>query len=133
MIGLGDASVLAFAPATDLARARAFYVGVLGLGIVAEDDFALTVSAAGTHIRIAKVEALAPAPFTILGWQVRDVRAAAVDLAARGVVFTRYPGFTQDELGVWTAPDGARVAWFKDPDGNTLSISSVSSPVPRHD
>jgi catechol 2,3-dioxygenase-like lactoylglutathione lyase family enzyme len=121
---LADASVLAFVPTTDFARARAFYVDLLGLRAVSEDDFALTVNAGGTNIRIAKVDALTPAPFTILGWEVEDVRAAAADLGARGVTFTRYPWFTQDDLGVWTAPDGARVAWFKDPDGNTLSISS---------
>ncbi len=74
-------------------------------------------------LRIAKVEELAPARHTVLGWRVADIRAAAAALAARGVVFERYDGMAQDDLGVWNAPGGAKVAWFKDPDGNTLSLT----------
>jgi catechol 2,3-dioxygenase-like lactoylglutathione lyase family enzyme len=121
---LADSHIVAFIPTTDFARARAFYVGVLELHEVGQDAFALTVAAGGTNIRIARVETLTPAPFTILGWEVTDVAREALHLGSRGVVFERYPWFTQDALGIWTTPDGAQVAWFKDPDGNVLSISA---------
>jgi catechol 2,3-dioxygenase-like lactoylglutathione lyase family enzyme len=121
---LADARLVAFVPTTDFARARAFYVDVLGLREIAQDDFALTLAAGGTHIRITRVEQLTPVPFTVLGWEVTDVAREAERLTARGVVFERFPWFTQDDRGVWTTPDGGQVAWFKDPDGNTLSLSA---------
>ena len=124
MTTLADARLVAFVSTTDFARARAFYVDLLGLRAVAQDDFALTVAAGGTTIRITRVEQLTPQPFTVLGWEVTDVPGEAGRLAARGVAFERYPWFTQDERGVWTTPDGGQVAWFKDPDGNVLSISA---------
>ena len=122
---LSDAKLVAFVPTTDFARARAFYAGVLALPVVSEDDFALVLDARGTTVRVTKVEALRAAPYTILGWEVADIRELAAALAARGVVFERYPWFEQDPLGIWTAPSGHRVAWFKDPDGNVLSVSQA--------
>ena len=74
-------------------------------------------------LRVATVKELSPAPYTVLGWNVTDIAEAAQALRSSGVLFERYPGMTQDELGVWASPSGAKVAWFKDPDGNTLSIS----------
>jgi catechol 2,3-dioxygenase-like lactoylglutathione lyase family enzyme len=120
---LNQSPVIGFIPTKDAGRARAFYVDLLGLEPVSEDPFALVVAANGTHIRIVNTGDFTPAPYTILGWQVPDITHAAQTLAAQGVTFERYAYFEQDALGIWTAPDGTNVAWFKDPDGNTLSIS----------
>lgn len=116
--------VVAFLATTDAARSRAFYQDVLGLQFVEENPFALVFDAAGTMLRVQRVKELTPQPFTALGWKVDDIAAAVGALVGRGVVFERYGFFEQDELGIWTAPGGAaRVAWFKDPDGNTLSVT----------
>jgi len=120
---LESASVVAFAPTTDLGRARAFYRDVLGLALLHEDGFACVFDANGTTLRINLVEELTPAPFTVLGWTVADVHGTVRGLAARGVEFLQFDRMGQDELGVWPAPGGALVAWFHDPDGNTLSLT----------
>ena len=120
---LGSRDVVAFVATRDSDRARAFYEGVLGLRVVADEPFALVLDANGTTLRVQKVQDLAPARHTALGWLVPDVAAAVRQLSARGVVFERYPGLPQDDLGVCTFPGGARVAWFRDPDGNTLSLT----------
>jgi len=95
--------------------------------LVADDGFALVFDMAGTMLRITRVAILEPQPFTVLGWRVDDVAGAARALAARGVALERYPHLEQDELGVWTSPGSTRVAWFKDPDGNTLSLTELPS------
>jgi catechol 2,3-dioxygenase-like lactoylglutathione lyase family enzyme len=120
---LAEAPLIAFVATRDAARAIAFYRGVLGLALVADDPFAVAFDAHGTMLRIQKVEKLAPHPFTTLGWHVEHIDELASALAARGVRFERFPGMEQDAHGIWTAPGGARVAWFKDPDGNTLSLT----------
>jgi catechol 2,3-dioxygenase-like lactoylglutathione lyase family enzyme len=118
--------LMAFVATRDGARARAFYEGTLGLRVVSDDDFALAIDAGGTTLRVQKVAALAPHPFTALGWEVADIAATIDALAGRGVVFARFPGVEQDARGVWVSPGGgARVAWFKDPDGNTLSLTQM--------
>ena len=114
---------MAFVPTTDFGPAKKFYGTTLGLPLIASDEFALLFEAGGTRIRVAKVPEFTPASFTILGWRVADVAATVAALRKRRVTFERYPGMGQDKAGVWTAPSGARVAWFKDPDGNVLSIS----------
>jgi len=120
---LGSCDVIAFVATTDADRARAFYEDVLGLRLVADELFALVFDANGTMLRIAKVPELAPARHTVLGWAVADAAATVARLAAAGVKFERYDGLPQDDLGIWATPDGARVAWFRDPDGNTLSLT----------
>ena len=125
---LGSRPVIGFVATKDFDRARAFYGDTLGLRFIANDGFALVFESAGTMIRVVKVVAFVPAPYTILGWQVEPMAEAVTGLAERGVVFERYPGLEQDPLGIWNAPGGAQVAWFKDPDGNLLSIS-YHSPV----
>jgi catechol 2,3-dioxygenase-like lactoylglutathione lyase family enzyme len=120
---ISETEVMGFIPTTDTVRARRFYEDVLGLRVVSDDPFALVVESNGTFIRIAKLNQLMPAPYTILGWRVNDIVAEVQTLHARGVAFTRYPGMSQTDLGVWTAPEGARIAWFQDPDGNVLSLS----------
>ncbi len=121
-----DAKLVAFVATRDAARARRFYGETLGLRVVSEDDFALVLDANGTTVRVAKVEAVALAPYTVLGWEVCDITATVAALGKQGVVFERYAFLEQDARGIWTAPGGARVAWFKDPDGNVLSVSQAS-------
>jgi catechol 2,3-dioxygenase-like lactoylglutathione lyase family enzyme len=119
--------LVAFVSTTNARRARAFYgtvLSVLGLRLVSDDDFALVFDANGTPLRISKVETLVPAPFTVLGWEVADIVKTAASLRESGVTFERYAGMDQDEHGIWPAPGGGRVAWFKDPDGNLLSLTS---------
>ncbi len=119
---LGSIDIVAFVPTKDSEKARAFYVGVLGLGFVKDDGFALVLDANGIMVRVAKAQ-FTPAPFTILGWQVEDIENMVEELQAKGVQFERFGFFEQDTLGIWTAPSGDKVAWFKDPDGNILSVS----------
>jgi len=126
---LGSCDVVAFVATRDSDRAREFYEGVLGLPLVADEPFALVFDAHGTTLRVQKVQELAPARQTVLGWLVPDIAAAVRQLSARGVAFERYPGLTQDDLGVCTFPGGGRVAWFKDPDGNTLSLTEGGTRV----
>ena len=122
---LSGSKLTAFAAAVDGSRARALYEGVLGLRLISDDQFALVFDANGTPLRIAKVQTLTPAPYTVLGWTVADIAEVARGLGAKGVVFERYEGMQQDDLGVWSAPDGGKVAWFRDPDGNLLSVTAV--------
>jgi catechol 2,3-dioxygenase-like lactoylglutathione lyase family enzyme len=121
---LGNTPIIAFIPTLDFDKARAFYVDVLGLRFVDNDGFAMVLDANGTMIRVAKVQPdFKPAMFTILGWKVSDIESVVSDMTAKGVVFERFSFFEQDALGIWSAPGGGKVAWFKDPDGNTLSVS----------
>jgi catechol 2,3-dioxygenase-like lactoylglutathione lyase family enzyme len=117
--------MVGFVTTTDPAKAKAFYVDVLGFRLVDEDAYALTFDAAGTMIRCGKAKAHTPAQGTILGWEVQDVHAAIRELAPRGVVFVQWgmAFMKQDADGVWEPGNGDRVAWFKDPDGNVLSVS----------
>jgi len=120
---LAPAQVTAFLATTQGARAAAFYSETLGLPQVSEDAFALVFDLQGVELRIQKVERLTPQPFTVLGWQVRTLAAVVASLMARGVVFERFPGLAQNGQGIWRAPSGAQVAWFRDPDGNLLSVA----------
>ncbi len=120
---LKNAAVMGFIPTHDFARARAFYVDLLGLTVINEDNFALEVASNGTHIRITKVGEFTPFPFTTLGWRVPEIFSAVRVLAAKGVVFDRYDFLEQDKDGIWSAPGGAKIAWFRDPEGNVLSLS----------
>jgi predicted enzyme related to lactoylglutathione lyase len=117
--------IVAFVATTDPKRAKAFYAKTLGLRLVSEDGFALAFDAGGTMLRVAVVKTLQPAGYTVLGWIVPDVAKAARDLVKRGVMFQRYEGMPQDDLGIWSSPSGARVAWFSDPEGNTLSLTEL--------
>ena len=119
---LGSIDIVAFVPTKDTEKARAFYEGVLGLRFVKDDGFALVLDANGIMVRVAKAQ-FTPAPFTILGWQVSDIKKVVTGLQGKDVRFERFGFFEQDELGIWTAPTGDMVAWFKDPDGNVLSLS----------
>jgi catechol 2,3-dioxygenase-like lactoylglutathione lyase family enzyme len=120
---LGSSTVVAFVASTDLRRARLFYEQILGLTAAGQSDFACVFDANGTMLRVTAVPEVAPAAYTVLGWSVTDIAATVGELAGQGVVFTRYDGMEQDEIGVWTTPGGDKVAWFTDPDGNVLSLT----------
>jgi len=116
---LDQKKLVAFIPSRDPKKAKSFFVDVLGLRLVSEDSFAVVVDSGGIAIRlvdVSSVKGFKPAAFTILGWSVDDIQQTVRGLRERGVTFERYPGMALDDLGVWTAPSGAKVAWFKDPD-----------------
>ncbi len=118
---------IGFIPTADADAARAFYERTLGLHFESDDQFALVFRlgpAHGTMLRVVRVGAFTPALYTIFGWATDNIESSIDELLQRGVTFERYGYFEQDERAIWHAPGGARVAWFKDPDGNTLSISS---------
>jgi catechol 2,3-dioxygenase-like lactoylglutathione lyase family enzyme len=122
---LGESQLVAFAATADLDRARTFYEGALGLQLLSVDQYACLFAASSnaTKLRVTLVQQVAVAPYTVLGWEVDDIEATVKRLTMSGVVLERFDGIDQDELGIWTAPGGDRVAWMKDPDGNILSIS----------
>lgn len=120
---LSSCEVISFVATAKPTEARRFYQEILGLRLAADESFALVFDAHGVMLRVSRVHELIPAPYTVLGWKVADISAAVKELEARGVAFERYEGFDQDDLGIWASPSGAKVAWFKDPDGNTLSLT----------
>lgn len=124
---LASSSPIAFLATIQPDRAKTFYSDTIGLRLLSDDQFSLVFDAAGVPLRVQKVRELRPQEFTALGWQVEDIRTAVSGLMKRGVVFERYPFLQQDELGIWNAPGGASVAWFKDPDGNVLSLTQTGA------
>ena len=120
---LVSSKVIGFVPTRDAAKARSFYEGKLGFRFFSDDMFALVVRSGETMIRIAKTDDFAPAKFTILGWEVSNIEEIVAWLVKQGVVFEKYPFMQDSKLGIWTAPSGDQIAWFKDPDGNVLSVS----------
>jgi catechol 2,3-dioxygenase-like lactoylglutathione lyase family enzyme len=120
---LNSASLVGFVATANPEVARRFYETVLGLTLVEDTPFALVFEANRTILRVQKVQRVSPAPYTALGWAVADIRSTVRALMAKDIVFQRYDGLAQDELGIWRTPSGALVAWFLDPDGNTLSLS----------
>jgi catechol 2,3-dioxygenase-like lactoylglutathione lyase family enzyme len=112
-----------FLATRDAKRSRDFYEKVLGLEFLADEYPALVFRVGELMLRIQKVERVAKAGYTALGWEVADIRKTAKQLRAAGVVFQRYEGLEQDEDNIWRSPSGARVAWFEDPDGNMLSLT----------
>jgi catechol 2,3-dioxygenase-like lactoylglutathione lyase family enzyme len=119
---LANSPLVAFIPTKDAERARRFYE-TLGLRFISDDSFAIVMDANGTMVRVVRVDDFTPFPFTILGWQVTDIHKAVAEMTDKAVKFNRYGFLEQSADGVWTAPGGAKVAWFTDPDGNTLSLS----------
>jgi catechol 2,3-dioxygenase-like lactoylglutathione lyase family enzyme len=120
---LNASKLVCFAATTNPPAAKKFYKDTLGLPLIEDSAFAFVFDANRTMLRVQKVERLSPARHTILGWEVDDIDATIKRMTERGVRFERYDGLPQDALGVWTTPDGSRVAWFKDPDGNILSLT----------
>ncbi len=120
---INEQKIMSFVPTKDPAKARPFFENVLGLRFVEDDKFALVFDANGTMVRVVTVKDFKPFPFTLLGWDVTDIVKVVAVLREKGVKFERFSFMEQDKLGIWTAPGGAKVAWFKDPDGNVLSVS----------
>jgi catechol 2,3-dioxygenase-like lactoylglutathione lyase family enzyme len=120
---LSDTEAIYFVGTSRPIEARAFYEGTLGLTLLADEPFALVFSVAGRMLRLAKTQPFEPLRHTVLGWNVADITSAVTQLRDRGVDISRFPGMSQDALGIWQSPSGAKVAWFKDPDGNALSLT----------
>ena len=120
---LAASKLIGFVPTKDSKRSREFYEGKLGFQFVSDDQFALVMQAGESMIRIAKAGNFTPAQYTVMGWEVNDIDAMVKWLNGRGVVFEKYPFVQDQKLGIWTTPNGDKVAWFKDPDGNVLSLS----------
>jgi catechol 2,3-dioxygenase-like lactoylglutathione lyase family enzyme len=123
---LGDSPVTPFVSTADPDKARAFYRDTLGLKLVSESIYALVFDAAGRELRVSIVEELTPHGYTVLGWTVGNIRQTVLALRERGVTFERFADMKQDAFGIWRGPRGAQVAWFKDPDGNVLSLTEPS-------
>ena len=125
-MSLATSAPIAFIPTAKPEEARRFYEQTLGLTFVTDNDFAMVFHVGAqpqTMLRIVRARDFSPAAYTIFGWAVNDIEQSVDELLAQGIVFLRYGYFEQDKRLIWNAPDGSRVAWFKDPDGNTLSIS----------
>ncbi|HEY2708750.1 MAG TPA: VOC family protein [Caulobacteraceae bacterium] len=120
---LGQETLVSFLGTADAARARAFYEGALGLTFVLEHEFLMIFQSGAARVALQKLDSVTPLHGTALGWNVSDIEGAIRALMARGVTFERYEGHDQDELGIWRPAPGTGVAWFKDPDGNLLSLS----------
>ena len=126
---LTSAGAITFVATAKPAEAREFYESKLGLRFVEDSPFALVFDLDGTMLRIQKVARVVTTGYTALGWQVDDIKAAVKELVAAGITFERFDNMPQDEDGIWATPDGSAVAWFKDPDGNTLSVVQLSEPA----
>ena len=119
---LARSRLVAFVACRDLRITGDFYGDVLGLPLVEASEFALVFDAAGTELRVTRVDTIVAAPYTVVGWRVESIDAAVDRLSSVGIQFARYQSLAQDERGIWTSPDGSRIAWFHDPDANTLSL-----------
>jgi predicted enzyme related to lactoylglutathione lyase len=120
---LNTSKLIGFVATTKPESAKKFYKDVLGLPITEDNPFALVFDANGIMLRVQKVQEHSPAIHTVLGWEVADIATTIRQMTKKGIRFERYDGLTQDSLGVWTSPAGAKVAWFNDPDGNVLSLT----------
>jgi catechol 2,3-dioxygenase-like lactoylglutathione lyase family enzyme len=120
---LAEMKMVGFLLTKDYEKARAFYEGNLGFEFVSLDQFARVMRAGKSMIRIVKMPTFTALQSTVLGWEVEDIEAIVDWLTKRGVVFEKYPFVQDKERGIWTAPGGSKVAWFKDPDGNVLGVS----------
>ncbi len=120
---LASSKLIGFVPTKDSIKAREFYEGKLGFQFVSDDPFALVLRAGETMIRVAKTKDFTPAPYTVMGWEVQNIEVVVASLQKSAVPFEKYPFIQDQQLGIWASPSGDKVAWFKDPDGNILSVS----------
>lgn len=120
---LNNSTVVALVATSRPAEAKRFYGETLGLQLLTDDTFAIVFDANGVMLRVQKVEGHTPPPYTVLGWDVPDIHASVDELSGKGVPCELYEGLGQNESGIWASPSGAQIAWFKDPDGNTLSLT----------
>lgn len=122
---LSSEKLVGFIATATPSKSQEFYENTLGLQLLESSPFALVFKAGSTTIRVQKVQSIVVSGYTALGWQVSNIARTVEELAGRGVKFQRYEGMNQSEAGIWRTPDGSQVAWFKDPDGNTLSITEL--------
>ena len=122
---LSDKELKAFVATVKPAEAKKFYQNTLGLSLLSEGNYALEFNANGTLLRVAIVPEFTPYPFTVLGWNVEDISSVIKSLNDKEVICEKYGFLQQDSLGIWVSPSGAKVAWFKDPDGNVLSLTEL--------
>ena len=120
---LADKKLKAFVPTIKPGEAKSFYQDILGLKLLSQDSYALEFEVNGTLLRVTTVQELKPQPFTVLGWNVGDIASTIKSLNDKSVFCEKYHFLEQDDLGIWTSPNGSKVAWFKDPDGNVLSLT----------
>jgi hypothetical protein len=125
-LALQNAEVMSFVATTQSDKARVFYCDLLGLAFEEDGPFALVVKGPNATLRIQKVKAFTPLPFTALGWKVPDIEQSVRALTGKGIQFERFEGVPQDDLGIWTSPSKAKICWFKDPDGNILSLTQFA-------
>jgi catechol-2,3-dioxygenase len=118
--------VITFVYSRDRGKARTFYVDVLGFRQTDENQFATVLDLNGIRLHITQIDDHVPTAHPVIGWEVADLVATINDLRARCVNMNIYPGFGQDELGIWSSPDGkSRIAFFNDPEGNGLMLSQA--------
>ena len=120
---LANSTIAGFIPTTDLDRAHLFFGEMLGLNLLQKNEYALEYAVKGAKLRVTLVAKNVAADHTVFGWEVTDIESVMADLTNSGVRFKTYQGMRQDERGVCTFPGGGKVAWFNDPDGNTLSLT----------
>lgn len=123
---LRTAKIIGFVATTQPEEAKRFYEQCLGLRLIEDTPFALVFETGNTTVRIQKVETLSTPPYTTLGWEVTNIAETVEQLSNNGVEFERFTGLPQNDAGIWQTPDGAQIAWFKDTDGNTLSITQAA-------
>lgn len=117
--------ITVFLPTMKPSASKHFYSRKLGLKLISEDNYALEFSGHGSTLRITTVTQFNPQPFTVLGFRIEDVVSYVRHLNKKGVTFERFDALDQDELGIWTSPGNAKVAWFKDPDENLISLTQM--------
>jgi len=123
---LAHETLKTFVPTLKPQEAKPFYQDVLGLKLLNEDNYGLEFDSGGTLLRVIVVPELKPHTFTVLGWNVKDIEASIGSLNSKGIFCEKYDFIPQDDLGIWISPNSTKVAWFKDPDGNILSLSQIS-------
>lgn len=119
---------VAFLATAQPEKARAFYGGILGLPLRAQTPFALVFDDLVCALRIQIVPGFAPAPHTVHGWDVQSIDQDIAELRGNGVTFEMFGSLEQSHTGIWTSPDGHKIAWFKDPCGNILSLTEHTYP-----
>lgn len=123
---LSSSKIVSFIATTDPSNSKNFYESILGLEFVEEREHSIVFNSNGVTLQVQKVQDLTPPMFTALGWEVENIEEEIDQLTGKGITFEQYPFLEQDEKGIWTVPDGTKVALFKDPDGNTLSLSQTA-------
>ncbi|HRV84919.1 MAG TPA: VOC family protein [Saprospiraceae bacterium] len=122
---LANGILKAFIPTVDPQEAILFYRDLLGFELMSEDDYAMEFNANGTLLRVTIVNEFVPQPFTILGWNIENLVFTVRQFNEKNIYFEIFDFLEQDDLGIWNSPGGAKVAWFKDPDGNILSLTEL--------